>query len=258
MQHTKRLLEIMARLRDPEGGCPWDLEQTYRTILPYTLEEAYEVAEAIEQEDRAALKAELGDLLFQVVFYAQMASEEGQFTFEDIAGAMCEKMIRRHPHVFGNAEIETAQQQTANWETIKQQERAGQAQTSLMDDVPNALPALLRAHKLQKRAASAGFDWPDAAPVMAKVEEELEEVREAMEEGNQEAVTEEIGDLLFAVANLARKSGLRAEEALRAGNRKFETRFRHMEQSAAGSGKTLKDYSLEELEQFWQRAKKVI
>lgn len=257
MQQTKKLLEIMARLRDPEHGCPWDQEQTYKTILPYTLEEAYEVAEAIDQNDRDMLKAELGDLLFQVVFYCQMASEEGSFDFEDVAGLMVEKMIRRHPHVFADAEIATAQAQTENWEVIKRQEREEKAQSSLMDDVPLALPALLRAHKLQKRAASVGFDWPEAAPVLEKIEEELAEVREAMASGDQTHVAEEIGDLLFAAANLARKSGMRAEEALRAANAKFERRFRYIEDACAAEGKSPADKSLNELEELWHTAKKL-
>lgn len=256
MQQTKTLLEIMARLRDRERGCPWDLEQTYRSILPYTLEEAYEVAEAIEQNDMAMLKAELGDLLFQVVFYCQMAQEEGVFDFEDVAGLMVEKMIRRHPHVFGKAEIATAAAQTENWEAIKQQERKDKALHSLMDDVPMALPALLRAHKLQKRAATVGFDWPDTVPVLEKIDEELAEVREAMASGDTAHIEEEIGDLLFVVVNLARKSGMRAEEALRTANRKFERRFRHIEAACAAEGVSPADKSLEQLEAMWQDAKR--
>lgn len=258
MQHTRRLLEIMSRLRDPQGGCPWDLEQTYKTILPYTIEETYEVAEAIEQNDMEMLKAELGDLLFQVVFYCQMASEEGLFDFEEVAKLMVEKMIRRHPHVFGEAEIATAEAQTENWEKIKQEERKGKEQHSLMDDVPHALPALLRAHKLQKRAATVGFDWPDRVPILAKVDEELAEVREAIDSGDEEHVFEEIGDLLFVVVNLARKSGRRAEEALRAANAKFERRFRYIEEACAAKGEKPEDKPLEELEELWVEAKKTL
>ncbi len=256
MQHTKALLDIMARLRDPQHGCPWDVEQTYNTILPYTLEEAYEVAEAIEKNDMQMLKAELGDLLFQVVFYCQMAAEEGLFTFEDVAGLMVEKMTRRHPHVFGEASIATAEQQTENWEAIKQQERKSQSQHSLMDDIPAALPALLRAHKMQKRAARAGFDWPTAAPVLAKIDEELAEVREAMASENAAHIEEEIGDLLFVVVNLARKSGMRAEEALRKANAKFERRFRFMEDACAAADTTLESKTLDEQEALWVAAKK--
>ncbi len=258
MQYTRQLLNIMARLRNPQGGCPWDLEQTYATIVPYTIEEAYEVAEAIAQGDMEMLKAELGDLLFQVVFYAQMASEDGLFDFEDVAQLMVEKMIRRHPHVFGEAEITSAEAQTANWEAIKQSERTEKDQHSLMDDIPQALPALLRAHKLQKRAASVGFDWPDATPVLEKIEEELDEVREAMKSGDSEHVAEEIGDLLFATVNLARKSGMRAEETLRSANAKFEKRFRYIEQVLEAKGEKAEDKTLEELEELWVEAKKAL
>lgn len=256
MQHTRRLLEIMAALRNKESGCPWDVEQTYKTILPYTIEEAYEVAEAIELSDMAMLKAELGDLLFQVVFYCQMASEDGLFSFEDVAELMVEKMIRRHPHVFGEAEIKTAEAQTANWEAIKQDERKGKEQHSLMDDVPLAFPALIRAHKLQKRAATVGFDWPNVEPIVAKIDEELAEVREAMASGDQDHVFEEIGDLLFVVVNLARKSGMQAEDALRAGNAKFERRFRFIEQALEAKGERPEDKTLEELEELWVAAKR--
>lgn len=255
MQYTKQLLDIMARLRDKEHGCPWDREQTYATILPYTLEEAYEVAEAIEKHDMEMLKAELGDLLFQVVFYCQMANEESRFDFEDVAKLMVEKMIRRHPHVFGEAEIHTAEAQTANWEAIKQEERKGKAQHSLMDDVPLAFPALLRAHKLQKRAATVGFDWPDAVPILAKIDEELAEVREAMASGDRNHIQEEIGDLLFVVVNLARKSGMRAEDALRTANAKFERRFRFIEQACEKEGIKPEARTLEELEELWVAAK---
>lgn len=257
MQYTRQLLDIMARLRDKERGCPWDLEQNYKTILPYTLEEAYEVADAIEQEDMTMLRAELGDLLFQVVFYCQMASEDGLFDFEDVSRLMVEKMIRRHPHVFGDADITTAHAQTENWEAIKKEERKGKEQHSLMDDVPRALPALLRAHKLQKRAASVGFDWPTPEPILAKIDEELAEVREAMEEGDKDHVFEEIGDLLFVVVNLARKHGMRAEEALRAANAKFERRFRYIEQACESKGIKPEDKTLEQLEELWVEAKMV-
>lgn len=256
MQYTKQLLDIMAQLRDKEHGCPWDLEQTYATILPYTLEEAYEVAEAIEKQDMEMLKAELGDLLFQVVFYCQMASEEGRFDFEEVAKLMVEKMIRRHPHVFAEADIKSAEAQTANWEAIKQEERKGKAQHSLMDDVPLAFPALLRAHKLQKRAATVGFDWPDAVPILAKIDEELAEVREAMASGDRNHIHEEIGDLLFVAVNLARKSGMRAEDALRGANAKFERRFRFIEQACEKEGIKPENKPLEELEELWVAAKR--
>tara|TARA_B100000029_G_scaffold481863_1_gene531290 strand:- start:431 stop:1249 length:819 start_codon:yes stop_codon:yes gene_type:complete len=263
LPHTERLLEIMAKLRDKEHGCPWDIEQNYASIVPYTIEEAYEVAEAIEQNDLNALKGELGDLLLQVVFHAQMANEESAFDFEAVAKGICDKMVRRHPHVFGEADIATADAQTESWETIKQQERAekagkagAKAAESILDDVPYALPALMRAQKLQKRAGRVGFDWPDPAPVIAKIHEEIEEVQEAMyTPEHPDALSEEIGDLLFVCVNLARHCKVDAEEALRQANRKFETRFHYIEQSLRTEGREPANASLDEMEALWNEAK---
>jgi ATP diphosphatase len=241
------LLSIMAKLRDPNGGCPWDLEQDFATIAPYTIEEAYEVAEAIHRGDPEELKQELGDLLLQVVFHAQMAKEKGWFDFHDVAQAIGEKMIRRHPHVFGDQKIETAEAQTANWEAIKAEERKAKS-TSVLDDVPHALPALMRAEKLQKRAARLRFDWPEAAPVYDKIAEELDEVREAV--GDADRLEDELGDLFFACANLARHYKVDPEEALRRANRKFERRFRAIEPGITP------ETTLEEMEAAWVRVKK--
>ncbi|MFC1684584.1 nucleoside triphosphate pyrophosphohydrolase [Pseudomonadota bacterium] len=255
----KELLEIMARLRDPEEGCPWDRKQTFATIAPYTIEEAYEVADAIERGDMPELRDELGDLLFQVVFYAQMAKEQGEFEFDDVVQAICNKMRRRHPHVFGEAEIGSAEEQHQAWEESKREERAAKAgddEPSLLDGVAGALPALIRAEKLQKRAARAGFDWPDPSGVFAKVHEELDEVAEELEQGvGHERLAEEIGDLLFACVNLARHAGVDAETALAVGNRKFERRFRAMEQGLAKEGKRLEEMDMDEMEAQWQQVK---
>ncbi len=241
-----RLLAIMARLRAPDGGCPWDLEQTYATIAPHTIEEAYEVAEAIESGDRAALKDELGDLLFQVVFYAQMAREDGSFEFDAIATAISDKMERRHPHVFGSgSSVDSANAQVAAWETQKAGERAAKAKPdtppSALDGVGVGLPALTRAQKLQARAARVGFDWPEAKQVLDKIEEEIEEVKVEIAAGApQERLDEEVGDLMFAVVNLARKLGLDAEGSLRRGSRKFERRF-HKIEAGLGRARPLAD-----------------
>jgi len=252
VDQMKRLLEIMARLRDPVAGCPWDREQNFRTIAPYTVEEAYEVAEACETDDPAALKEELGDLLFQTVFHARMAEEAGLFGFAEVAEAICNKMIRRHPHVFGDARIEGAEAQTVAWEATKARERAAGGATSVLDGVGAALPALTRAEKLQQRAARVGFDWPEAAPVFAKIDEELQELRHEIEAGSDPArLADEIGDVLFAVTNLARHLKIDPEHALRGASRKFEARFRAMEARHA----QLETLSLEELESEWQRVK---
>jgi len=268
----ERLLGIMAKLRDPNGGCPWDLEQSFRTIAPHTIEEAYEVADTIERDDLKALPGELGDLMFQVVFYAQMASEAGLFRMEDVLQAINGKMIDRHPHVFGQADVATASAQTVAWETHKAAERAKEAaasgrQAATLDGVVTGLPALTRAEKLQRRAARVGFDWPEAAPVLDKVGEEIAEIKAEMAgSANPERLDEEVGDLLFAVVNLARHLKVDAEGALRRANRKFERRFRRMEelaaegsdvQSAAGSGGSQVGLpsSLEGLEALWARVK---
>lgn len=245
-----RLRAIMARLRTPVSGCPWDLEQSFASIAPYTIEEAYEVADAVSRNDFKDLKEELGDLLLQVVFHAQMAEEQGLFGFDDVAAAINAKMIERHPHVFGDAPGDSPGAVTETWEGIKAKERAGKGLSSVLDGVALALPALLRAEKLQKRAARIGFDWNDPHAVLAKIEEEIAEIRGAMESGSQEQVGEEVGDLLFAAANLARHLKVDPETALRQGNSKFERRFRQVETRAAGRT------DLETLEALWQDVKR--
>jgi MazG family protein len=251
------LLAIMRRLRDPKGGCPWDLEQNFSTIAPYMIEEAYEVASAIEANDYASLKDELGDLLFQVVFHAQMASEAHRFSFPDVVAAICDKMIRRHPHVFGDGAANTPNAVREAWEDIKRRERESKPKrpASLLDDVPAALPALSRAVKLQNRAATVGFDWPNAARVADKITEECRELAEAADSGVPKNVAEEFGDLLFAMANLARHLELDPEEALRAANAKFVRRFRAIEQGLEAAGRKPDDATLEEMEALWQAAK---
>ena len=250
-----RLLAIMARLRDPEGGCPWDVEQTFRTIAPYTIEEAYEVADAIERDAMDELRGELGDLLFQVVFHARMAEEAGQFDFHDVARGISDKMEDRHPHVFGEATVADAAAQTTAWETRKAAERAAAGSESALDGVPLPLPALTRAEKLGKRAARTGFDWANAEQVLAKVREETEEAAEELEAGRGDRLESEIGDLLFSVVQLARHSGIDPETALRQTNSRFERRFRHLEASLAAEGRRPEDASLTELEALWQVAK---
>jgi ATP diphosphatase len=256
-----RLLEVMRQLRNPDGGCPWDLEQSFATIAPYTIEEAYEVADAIERQDMAALKDELGDLLLQVVFHAQMAREAGSFDFEAVTAAIAEKMIRRHPHVFGDVSIKTADAQTAAWEDHKENERRAKASAegraaSVLDGVAAGLPALMRALKLQRRAARVGFDWPNAADVFLKIDEEIAEIKaELSETPSQSRLLDEVGDLLFAVVNLARHLEVDPEGALRHANGKFERRFRQVEDQLAAAGRKPADASLDELEALWQRAK---
>jgi MazG family protein len=256
-----RLLAVMAWLRDRRHGCPWDVEQTFRTIAPYTIEEAYEVADAIDRDDLGALKEELGDLLLQVVYHAQMAHESGAFGFADVASAIADKMVDRHPHVFGNARVATAEAQTVSWEARKAIERAakraGAEPAGALDGVARALPALLRAEKIQKRAARVGFDWKQTGPVIDKIEEELGELRAELEAGDidQARLTDELGDVLFAVANLARHCKIDPEAALRATNDKFERRFRHIERRLAEAGRKPADATLEEMEALWQEAK---
>jgi ATP diphosphatase len=258
-QQIERLLGIMAKLRDPEGGCPWDLEQSFETIAPYTIEEAYEVADAIERRDMAALKDELGDLLFQVVYHARMAEEDGEFTFPDVAKAISDKMIRRHPHVFGEVSIADADAQTKAWEVQKAEERSNAGNASVLAGVARGLPALLRAYKLQARAARVGFDWPDAQGALDKLHEELGELAAEMDAGEtaepSDALAEELGDVLFSAVNLARKLGIEPEDALRRGNRKFERRFGHIERRLAEDGRAPEETSLEEMEALWQEAK---
>lgn len=269
----ERLVAIMKMLRDKDHGCPWDLEQTIKSLLPYTLEEVYEVADAIENDDPVELEDELGDLLFQVIFYAQIAAEQGEFDFQDIAAAICDKLVRRHPHVFPNGDLQqfglpqeiSAEQVVVNWEAIKEAEReekrrkggkkASQATASLLDDVPRALPAIERARKLQKRAAQAGFDWTDIRPVLEKLKEEVGEFEEAIASGDASRMNDELGDVLFAAVNLARHGGVEPEVALRSANRRFEQRFKWIEATLAAQGKALKDADLTELDALWDQAK---
>lgn len=247
------LLEIMARLRGP-GGCPWDREQSFATIAPYTIEEAYEVASAIQDHDLKALPGELGDLLFQVVFHARMAQEAGLFDFGDVVEAVTAKMIARHPHIFGSAQAQAdAAAQKDAWERLKQAERIAKGQASLLDDVASALPALMRAEKLQRRASSVGFDWNNADLVVEKIAEEAREVAQARTQAER---AEEVGDLLFVVANLARHLKVDPEAALRAANAKFTRRFNHIETVLAARGVALADAGLPEMEALWQEAKK--
>lgn len=249
------LLTVMARLRAPEGGCPWDLEQDFRTIAPYTIEEAYEVADAIERGDMPGLKDELGDLLFQVVFHAQMAREDGLFDFGDVAEAISSKMIRRHPHVFAEAGARNAEEQTRAWEDHKAEERKQKGADGLLADVPPGLPGMTRAVKLQKRAARVGFDWPDAGAVIDKVAEEAAELRAAAQTSDRAHMEEEFGDLLFVIANLARHLDIDPETALRGANEKFIRRFRHIEKTFADRGASLGEASLDEMEDIWNEAK---
>ena len=244
----------MARLRDPKSGCPWDVAQTFKTIAPYTIEEAYEVAEAIETADMAALKEELGDLLLQVVFHARMAEEADAFGFEDIAEAIADKMVRRHPHVFGEASTGSTEAQTAAWEEQKAGERQAKGAASALDGVGLGLPALSRAAKLQRRAARVGFDWETIAPIFDKLDEEIAELRQALNEGSAR-IEEEIGDLLFTVTNLARHLAMDPEQALRGACRKFERRFRAVEARMTAAGKKLGAASLDEMEAAWQQTK---
>lgn len=255
-----RILDIMRALRDPETGCPWDIEQTFTSIAPYTIEEAYEVADAIETGDMARLKDELGDLLLQVVFHAQMADEAGHFDFFDVAAAISDKMERRHPHVFGDLEAASVDAVKSNWEAIKARERAENSAkqtsdneaTSLLDDVPAALPGLSRAVKLQRRAGRVGFDWREAAPIFAKLDEEIEELRREMRDpsADKARLEDELGDVLFVIANLARHLGVDPEAAIRSTNSKFTARFKWMEKNA-----DLDTLSLAEMEQKWEQAK---
>ena len=252
------LLAIMRRLRDPDGGCPWDVAQNFATIAPYTIEEAYEVASSIEAEDYAALKDELGDLLLQVVFHAQMAREKGLFAFPDVVRAICDKMVRRHPHVFGEGAAKTPAAVSEAWDEIKARERAAKPGKgeSLLDDVPRSLPALMRAVKLQNRAAEVGFDWPSVLTVADKIAEESRELAEAAASGKPAKIAEEFGDLLFAMANLARHLKLDPEDALRSANAKFVRRFKAIEAGLAGEGRKPQDASLDEMEALWQEAKR--
>ncbi len=257
-----RLLTVMARLRDPEGGCPWDLEQDFATIAPYTIEEAYEVAEAIDRHDMAALKDELGDLLLQVVFHARMAEEVGHFDFDAVAQGISDKMVRRHPHVFGDETVESAAAQTVAWEEQKAAERLATARAedrepSVLDGVSIALPGLSRAVKLARRAARVGFDWPDISGVLAKIEEETAELRSEIDGAKvADRLEDELGDLLFAVANLARHLSIEPEAAIRRANRKFEGRFRRVEARLNEQGRQPQDVDIGELDELWNEAKR--
>jgi MazG family protein len=255
----ERLRAVMARLRDKTEGCPWDVEQTFATIAPYTIEEAYEVADAIERDDMAGLKEELGDLLFQVVFHARIAEEKGLFAFDDVAATLADKMIRRHPHVFGDTQIRDAAHQTQAWEETKAAERQKKADGgSALDGVPVALPALTRAEKIQKRASRVGFDWGDAGPALDKLEEEVHELREELAGASrdQAKIDEEIGDLLFATVNVARLAGTEAETALRRATTKFERRFHKVEAALAARGKRPEQSTLAEMDALWDEVKK--
>ena len=256
-----RLLDVMTRLRDPKDGCPWDVEQTFETIAPYTIEEAYEVADAIARDNPDDLRDELGDLLLQVVFHAEMAREAGHFAFNDVADAISEKMVRRHPHVFGDEDIEGTEHQRRAWEDQKADERRQKSRArgkgeSALDGVPLSLPALLRADKLGKRAARIGFDWKDPADVFAKIAEEIDEVGQEIARDDGARLGEEIGDLLFACANLARKYAIDPETALHAANRRFEARFRQLENHLKAQNRDPTSMPLEELEALWQAVKR--
>lgn len=258
MENISRLLQIMSRLRDPVHGCPWDRQQTFASIVPHTIEEAYEVADAIQREHFTELRDELGDLLFQVVFHAQMAAEAGRYDFDDIAGAIADKLTRRHPHVFGDDCVADAQAQSAAWERHKRAERRQRdGNAGVLDGVARALPALVRAQKLQQRAAEVGFDWPSIEPVWGKIDEELAELRAEMKAGARvERRRAELGDLLFACVNLARHMGVDPEQALREANGRFESRFRHVEGRIRATGRDPGDATLDEMDRYWDEAKR--
>jgi ATP diphosphatase len=250
------LLAIMARLRDRDGGCPWDVEQSFASIAPYTIEEAYEVADAIDRHALGELRDELGDLLLQVVFHAQMAREQGAFDFGDVVAAICDKMVRRHPHVFGDAKVADAEAQTRAWEDHKRAERSGDADRSVLAGISRGLPEWIRARKLQKRAAGVGFDWPEVSQVLAKLDEEMAELRHEIDSAAVHArVQDEFGDVLFVMSNLARKLDIDPGAALRGANAKFERRFRHMEQVAAASGEDFSGLPLDAQESLWSQAR---
>ena len=253
VQHTwEELVEIMTRLR---ACCPWDREQTHETLLPYLVEEAHEVVEAVDEADRQKLCDELGDLLLQIVFHSQIAAEQGRFSIADVINALAEKMIRRHPHVFGDASISTTQEQMKSWELIKTQEGAHRARESLLDGIPKSLPALLGAQRIQEKAATVGFDWPKTHGVIEKVAEEIEELKTAAGSGERDHIRDELGDVLFTIVNLARRLGVDAEAALRRANEKFRRRFAAMERMAGGGAVALSNHTLDDLDVLWKRAK---
>jgi nucleoside triphosphate diphosphatase len=265
MENTRRLIELMALLRDPVRGCPWDLKQDFASLLPYTIEEAYEVVDAAERGDYDDLRDELGDLLLHIVFHSRIAEEKSLFDFEQVAAAICSKLIRRHPHVFQGVVFENDAARAHYWEQSKEQDRlrksaqsSDEGQKSALSGVASALPALMFAQKLQQRAALQGFDWPSLDPVFDKVQEELQETREALAEGNATQIEEELGDLLFAVVNLSRHLKVDAEAALRAGSRKFSRRYQTMEGLLQDGGKQMADCSFEEMDQCWEQAKRIL
>ncbi len=262
MKSIEELIEIMRALRDPKSGCPWDLEQNFQSLIPYTLEEAYEVADAIERNNLDDIKNELGDLLFQIVFYSQLATEQQAFDFDDVAQAISDKLTRRHPHVFADVKISNVEEQTKEWEKLKQQERQAKAGSDIsilshLDDVSRTLPSLMRAEKLQKRAAREGFDWPDIKGVMAKVYEELDEVQQELDDSIQDKarLEDEIGDLFFSCINLSRHAGVDAEQSLRKANLKFERRFRALENIANSQNLQINKMTTDELEDLWREVK---
>lgn len=257
-QELDRLVGIMARLRDPHSGCPWDVEQTFASIAPYTIEEAYEVADAIATGDRHAMRDELGDLLLQVVFHARIAEEEGSFDLADVARSISDKMVARHPHVFADADRPTADAQTGLWEDVKARERAAKGETRLLDGIARGLPPLLRALKLQKRAARVGFDWPDLAQVLDKLQEEAAELTAELNKTtpDKDRIKDEVGDLLFVAVNVARKAGIDPETALQHGNSKFEQRFNTVENMVVSKHKNFQNVDLDQMESYWQHAKR--
>ena len=253
MNSIQELVDIMSALRDPETGCPWDRQQTMESIIPYTLEEIYELVDALERNNMENVRDELGDLLFHVIFYSQMASESGSFGFADVVAGVCEKLKRRHPHVFAGQQVDTIEDVKSNWEKIKREERAG----DYLDNIARALPAMQRAEKLQKRAAQVGFDWDKPAPVLAKVEEEVHELKQAMDQPQHRArLQDEIGDIFFAAINLARHLDINPETALREANNKFEQRFRYIQTTLEEEGQDLETASMEKMEELWGQAKK--
>jgi tetrapyrrole methylase family protein / MazG family protein len=253
----QRLIDIIARLRAP-GGCPWDREQTHASLLPCLLDETYEFFEAVDENDPCKMKEELGDLLLQVVLHSQMGNEEGRYTIEDVARGINEKLIRRHPHVFGTVEVSSSKEVLRNWEQIKRTEKGKEHRRYLVDDIPEALPALFRAEKIQRRVARVGFDWHDSGPALDKVEEEFGEYREALAAGDKAHAAEELGDIMFALVNVARHEGICAEEALRAANNKFSRRFRYIEDACKEAAIDINNASLEELDRFWEASKSVV
>jgi len=259
LTNTQQLLDIMARLRHPENGCPWDVKQDFTSLIPYVIEEAYEVVDAIERNDLDDLRSELGDLLLQVVFHSQIAAELGHFRFEDVSEAICDKLVKRHPHVFANTVFANDEERHQAWEQAKADERQEKSksttQSSVLDGVPTSLPALLECEKIQNRAANFGFDWKSVEPVFDKVQEELDEVKEAWLSGNQTHIEEEIGDLLLVTVNLARHLKINPELALKHSTQKFSKRFQYIERQVAESGRDLKDCQLAELDEYWDEAK---